>query len=156
MTGPQLTLGYWRDGEKTKQAFVQIPPLDATFYRTGDRVRRRAPHHPLLYLGRLDTQIKVLGHRVELGEVEAAIRKASGIEGVVALGWPLSESGADGIEAFIQADTFDTVELIARLKSTLPFYMVPRNVHQLGHFPLNANGKFDRNALLEKLRSQPK
>jgi amino acid adenylation domain-containing protein len=156
MTGPQLTLGYWRDGEKTKRAFVQIPGQNGTFYRTGDRVRRRAPHHPLLYLGRLDSQIKVLGHRVELGEVEAAIRQASGIDGVVALGWPLSESGADGIEAFIQTDVLDTVELIARLKSTLPFYMVPRTVHRLSQFPLNANGKFDRNALLDKLRHQPK
>ena len=154
MTGPQLTLGYWRDGEKTKRAFVQIPGHNGTFYRTGDRVRRRRSDQPLLYLGRLDSQIKVLGHRVELGEVEAAIRKASGIDGVVALGWPLSESGADGIEAFLQTETLDIPELIAQLKSTLPFYMVPRNVRLLGHFPLNANGKFDRVALQQKLREQ--
>jgi amino acid adenylation domain-containing protein len=147
MTGPQLTLGYWRDGEKTRRAFVQIPGHDSTFYRTGDRVRRRGPGQPLLYLGRLDSQIKVLGHRVELGEVEAAIRKASGIDGVVALGWPLSGSGADGIEAFIQTEALDLPTLIAQLKTTLPFYMVPRNMRLLRHFPLNANGKFDRVAL---------
>lgn len=152
MTGPQLTLGYWRDEEKTKKAFVRIPGQESTFYRTGDRVRRRGPRQPLLYLGRLDSQIKVLGHRVELGEVEAAIRKASGIDGVVALGWPLSDSGADGIEAFIQTETLDAAALLAKLKSALPFYMVPRNVRLLGHFPLNANGKFDRGALQKKLR----
>lgn len=147
MTGPQLTLGYWHDEEKTGRAFVQIPGHDSTFYRTGDRVRRRGPGQPLLYLGRLDSQIKVLGHRVELGEVEAAIRKASGIDGVVALGWPLSGSGADGIEAFLQTDAFDVRGLVAKLKSVLPFYMVPRNIRLLLHFPLNANGKFDRVAL---------
>lgn len=152
MTGPQLTLGYWHDEEKTKKAFLRVPGQDGTYYRTGDRVRRRGPGQPLLYLGRMDSQIKVLGHRVELGEVEAAIRKASGIDGVVALGWPLSGSGADGIEAFIQADTLDVSALLPKLKSTLPFYMVPRNIRLLSHFPLNANGKFDRGALLNKLR----
>jgi amino acid adenylation domain-containing protein len=151
MTGPQLTLGYWHDEEKTNRAFIEIPGQDGTFYRTGDRVRRRGPHKPLLYLGRLDSQIKVLGHRVELGEVEAAIRKASGVDGVVALGWPLSESGADGIEAFVQADSVDVAGLIAQLRSTLPVYMVPRNLRLLNHFPLNSNGKFDRGALQKLL-----
>jgi amino acid adenylation domain-containing protein len=156
MAGPQLTLGYWRDGEKTKRAFVRIPGQDGTFYRTGDRVRRRGPDQPLLYLGRLDSQIKVLGHRVELGEVEAAIRQATGIDGVVALGWPLSESGADGIEVFVQAETLDLAGLMARLKSALPFYMVPRNIRLLSHFPLNANGKFDRGALQNRLHEKLK
>jgi acyl-CoA synthetase (AMP-forming)/AMP-acid ligase II len=152
MTGPQLTLGYWHDEEKTSRAFVEIPGANGTYYRTGDRVRRRGPGQPLLYLGRLDSQLKVLGHRVELGEVEAAIRKACGIDGVVALGWPLSGSGADGIEAFVQGETLDTSTVLARLKESLPFYMVPRHIHLLSHFPLNANGKFDRGALLQKLR----
>ncbi len=151
MTGPQLTPGYWRDEEKTERAFVRLPGQIGTFYRTGDRVQRRAPDGPLLYLGRLDSQIKVLGHRVELGEVEAAIRKSSGVDGVVALGWPLSGSGADGIEAFVQTETLDVAGLLAQLKSALPFYMVPRSIRLLPHFPLNANGKFDRGALLAKL-----
>ena len=152
MTGPQLTLGYWQDNERTRRAFVRVPGTDKTFYRTGDRVRRRGPHQPLLYLGRLDSQIKVLGHRVELGEIEAAVRRASGLDGVVALGWPVSESGADGIEVFLQTEAFDRGSLVARLRSILPSYMVPRNVWLLSHFPLNANGKFDRSALLKRLQ----
>jgi non-ribosomal peptide synthetase component F len=103
MRGPQLSLGYWQDEAKTRHAFVQVAGKNGTFYRTGDRVRRDAVNKPLVYLGRLDNQIKVLGHRVELGEVEAAIRQASGIEGVVALG-PKTESGADGIEVFLETD----------------------------------------------------
>src|SRR5206468_6805423 len=65
---------------------------------TGDRVvRGSGPDKPLLYLGRVDSQVKVLGHRVELAEIEAAVREASGLDRVLALGWPTTESGADGI-----------------------------------------------------------
>jgi amino acid adenylation domain-containing protein len=147
MTGPQLSLGYWQDEEKTRKAFVSVPSKNGTYYRTGDRVRRSAANEPLVYLGRLDNQIKVLGHRVELGEVEAAVRQVSGLEGVVALGWPTTESGADGIEVFLEADSFDTKALMSQLKGKLPVYMLPRNVLLLRRFPLNANGKYDRKAL---------
>jgi amino acid adenylation domain-containing protein len=147
MTGPQLSLGYWQDEEKTRLAFVHVPGRNGTYYRTGDRVRRAAPDKPLVYLGRLDSQIKVLGHRVELGEVEAAVREASGLDGVVALGWPMTGSGADAIELFLEVDGFDTKALVHELKHKLPVYMLPRNVRILRRFPLNANGKYDRKAL---------
>ena len=147
MTGPQLSLGYWQDGEKTRRAFVPVAGKNGTYYRTGDRVRQPAPGKPLVYLGRLDNQIKVLGHRVELGEVEAAVRQVSGLEGVVALGWPTTESGADRIEVFLETDSFDTKALVSQLKAKLPVYMLPRDVLVLGRFPLNANGKYDRKAL---------
>jgi amino acid adenylation domain-containing protein len=155
MTGPQLSLGYWHDEEKTRRAFVAVPGRNGMYYRTGDRVRRRAPGKPLVYLGRLDSQIKVLGHRVELGEVESAVREASGLDGVVALGWPMTESGADGIEVFLETDDFNTKRLLEELKMRLPLYMVPRNVRLLARFPLNANGKYDRGALLTKLKVDP-
>ncbi len=148
MTGPQLCLGYWHDEEKTRRAFVAVPgKAGAYYYRTGDRVRRRGAGRPLVYLGRLDSQIKVLGHRVELGEVEAAVRDTSGLDGVVALGWPMTASGADAIEVFLQTEEFDTKALLETLRARLPLYMVPRNIRLLRQFPLNANGKYDRKAL---------
>jgi amino acid adenylation domain-containing protein len=148
MTGPQLCLGYWNDQEKTRRAFVTVPGREGKYYyRTGDRVRRRAADKPLLYLGRLDSQIKILGHRVELGEVESAVRETSGLDGVVALGWPITASGADAIEVFIQSDDFDTNNLLEKLRARLPVYMMPRNIRLLHQFPLNANGKYDRKAL---------
>jgi amino acid adenylation domain-containing protein len=156
MTGPQRSLGYWQDEKKTQRAFVAVPGHNEIFYRTGDRVRRAAPDKPLVYLGRLDGQLKVLGHRVELGEVEAAARQASGVDAVVALGWPMTSSGADGIELFLQAREFDTDSLLEKLKAKLPLYMVPRNVRVLNHFPLNSNGKFDRVALRRKLENSSK
>ncbi|MGI8959990.1 MAG: amino acid adenylation domain-containing protein [Bryobacteraceae bacterium] len=153
MTGPQMCLGYWQDDEKTKQAFVAVPGKEGkVYYRTGDRVRRRQNGF-LNYLGRLDSQIKILGHRVELGEVESAVRETSGLEGVVALGWPLTERGADAIEVFLETSAFDTAQLQEQLRSRLPTYMVPRNIRLLSSFPLNSNGKFDRVALLQLLKS---
>jgi len=147
MTGPQLSLGYWQDGEKTRRAFVPVAGKNGTYYRTGDRVRQPGPGNPLVYLGRFDNQIKVLGHRVELGEVEAAVRQVSGLEGVVALGWPTRESRAKRIEVFLETDSFDTMALVNQLKAKLPVYMLPHNVLVLRRFPLNANGKYDRKAL---------
>lgn len=153
MSGPQTALGYWRDPEKTAKAFVAVPGREGRFYRTGDRVRRAAADKPLVYLGRMDNQVKVLGHRVELGEIEAVLREESGIESVAALGWPMDASGASGIEAFVQASEIDAPRLIDRIRVRLPLYMVPRRIHALPVFPLNANGKIDRKALAGKLSS---
>jgi amino acid adenylation domain-containing protein len=148
MSGPQLSLGYWQDETKTQEMFVSVPGKPDIYYKTGDRViRGSGPDKPLLYLGRVDSQVKVLGHRVELAEIEAAVREASGLDGVVALGWPTTESGADGIAVFLEADDFDITILVRQLERKLPGYMLPRNVRVLNRFPLNANGKYDRKAL---------
>lgn len=151
LTGPQVTLGYWRDPERTAAAFVVPPGEDVVFYRTGDRVRCPEGGKPLTYLGRIDHQVKVLGRRVELGEVEAALRDASGVDAVVALGWPLNETGAAGIVAFVGARDVDVDATLDTVRRRLPSYMVPRTLNLLEALPLNANGKFDRRALLESL-----
>jgi amino acid adenylation domain-containing protein len=148
MTGPQLSLGYWQEEELTARAFVTPPGKDRVFYRTGDRVRRSQLGKPIMYLGRIDNQVKILGHRVELGEIEAVIRQETGVDGVVAIGWPRTERGADAIEVFLQADSIDVDTLRARLRASFPSYMVPREFRLLSCFPLNANGKYDRRALM--------
>jgi amino acid adenylation domain-containing protein len=153
MSGPQLSLGYWLDEKRTSEAFVSIPERRGTYYKTGDRVRWGGPDKPLVYLGRLDSQIKVLGHRVELGEIEAAIRKQSGLDGVIAFGWPTLGGSAEGIEVFLQAEEFDVTPLIEKLRKTLAPYMVPKKIRFLNRFPLKSNGKFDRTRLLEMLQS---
>ncbi|MCC6233260.1 MAG: amino acid adenylation domain-containing protein [Verrucomicrobiales bacterium] len=155
MTGPQLSLGYWKDPERSNAAFVRPRGRTEVFYRTGDRVRRPAAGQPLIYLGRMDNQIKVLGHRVELGEVEAALRDASGVDAVIALGWPLNPSGAGGIEAFLQTESVDESAVLAQVAARLPTYMTPRRLHCLPSFPLNSNGKYDRKALLKILANSP-
>lgn len=151
VAGPQVTLGYWQDPEKTAAAFVVPPGKSETYYRTGDRVRRPKLTGPLVYLGRADHQIKVQGHRVELGEVEALLKKEAGVEVTIAVGWPLTLSGAGGIEAFLVGSQKEPQSLRESLKAQLPLYSVPRRIHVLDSWPLNANGKIDREALLRYL-----
>jgi amino acid adenylation domain-containing protein len=154
MAGPQVSLGYWRDAEKTAAAFVTPPGSDVVHYRTGDRVRRAAGG-PLVYLGRMDHQIKVHGLRVELGEVEAVLREAAGVDVAVALGWPRNAAGADGIVVFLEASedglATDLDGIRAAAARRLPRYMIPREIRPMARLPLNANGKVDRGALLDLL-----
>jgi acyl-CoA synthetase (AMP-forming)/AMP-acid ligase II len=155
IAGPQVALGYWQDPERTAAAFVVPPGHTERHYRTGDRVRRPASGDALCFLGRTDSQIKVLGRRVELGEVEAAVREASGVDAVVALGWPLTATGAGGIVAFVGDVAVDTDGVLATVRRRLPDYMVPRRIHLLNEIPLNANGKMDRSALRRMLEEEP-
>jgi len=155
MAGPQAALGYWRDPEKTASAFVVPPGKKQTYYRTGDRVRRPKETDPMCYLGRVDHQIKIQGHRVELGEVESLLRQEAGVEVAVAIGWPVTASGAGGIEAFVVGNQLSPQTMLERLKRKLPVYAVPRRIHLLSELPLNANGKVDRGKLTKLLADLP-
>jgi amino acid adenylation domain-containing protein len=154
MSGPQVTLGYLADPDRTSASFIRIPGEEGVFYRTGDRVRQARRGGALTYVGRLDHQLKVLGHRVELGEVEAAVRAVSGFDSVVAVGWPETAGGAAGLEVFVQADSIDATSIKRDLSSRLPDYMVPKGIRALPELPLNANGKIDRSAIVCILREQ--
>jgi len=151
MNGPQMSLGYWKDPEKTAAAFVIPPGKSDVYYRTGDRVRRPIGNRPLTHLGRTDFQVKVLGHRVELGEIEAVVRKISGLDGVIALGWPVTSSGCGGIEVFLEGEVKEKDVLRSAVASALPEYMVPRRFHCMARLPRNVNDKFDRKAMLNSL-----
>jgi amino acid adenylation domain-containing protein len=150
--GPQVVEGYWDDPDATARAFVTMQS-SGRGYLTGDRVVRPTPGAPLEYLGRIDSQIKILGHRVELEEVEAVLREEARAD-AVAVGWPRTPSGAAGIVAFIADTSLDKVGLRRALSARLPEYMVPRELRLVNELPLNANGKRDRKALLSKLEAE--
>lgn len=155
IAGPQVSLGYWQDPERTAQSFVVPPGRSERFYRTGDLVRRPANEgQPIPYLGRIDNQIKIRGVRVELGEVEAAIREVAAVDAVVALGWPRTASGADAIVAFVGDEGVDGEAVTAALSERLSPQMVPRRIVGLPELPLNPNGKFDRGALERMLNQE--
>ncbi len=151
VNGPQMSLGYWKDPEKTASAFVIPTGKKDVFYRTGDRVRRPVGNGPLTHFGRIDLQIKVLGHRVELTEVEAIVRQVTGLDCVVAVGWPTTATGYGGVEVFIEGSITDVESLHDILASRLPDYMVPKRLHFMSSLPRNVNSKFDRNAILQIL-----
>jgi acyl-coenzyme A synthetase/AMP-(fatty) acid ligase len=150
MSGPQMSLGYWKDEKKTSDAFINVPGHTDVYYRTGDRVRRPHSSAALIHLGRIDSQIKVLGHRVELGEIEAVVRKHCGSDVVVAVGWPSTSSGYGGVEVFIETQV-ENHHLRDAVRSELPEYMVPRRFHFRDKLPRNPNGKLDRTAISKSL-----
>ena len=153
VNGPQTTPGYWRAPEITAERYVELPVgrhQKRRFYRTGDLVARLAEGE-YVFMGRADTQIKVLGHRVELGEIEAVLRAHPGVEHAVALGWPAVGTTADGIVAFVSGNLASVDDLLERAKAALPPYIVPRRIFTLAEMPLNPNGKVDRRALKQRL-----
>ena len=153
ISGQQVTPGYWHDPERTAKSFIRLPGSPAVFYRTGDLVRRPQPGRPIPYLGRLDYQVKISGVRIELGEVEHALRQAAGTDLVVAIGWPLTVRVRPGSSASSLDPDASERAIRERLKASLPAVMVPKEIFVLDELPLNVNGKVDRKALLERLKA---
>lgn len=148
--GSQVAKGYWRAPELTTAKFK--PPRQAgeptmRWYRTGDRAVL-SKEHGLLFLGRMDRQAKISGHRVELMEVENAMRAAAATDMVAALPWPIGEGGlALGIAGFVAGSQQSTSAITDKCRQTLPAYMVPSQIYSLDTWPLNANGKTDYKTL---------
>ncbi len=153
--GDGLARGYRRRPELTAERFVPHPfgEPGERLYRTGDRVRW-LPGGSLEFLGRVDDQVKIRGFRVELGEVEAALRKQEGVEAAVVV--VREEEGDKRLVAYVVASgEGGEGGLRARLKDSLPSYMVPAAFVFLEKLPINANGKLDRRALPAPERARP-
>ena len=144
----QAARGYFQDPELTAARF---PVLNGErWYRTGDLAFEDASgifHH----LGRIDNQVKILGNRVELEEVEAHLREILGTDMVAAVAWPLVDSRATGIVAFHCAPGVTRDAARNEMKKRVPDYMVPQRVHCLEALPLGATGKTDRKELIRML-----
>ncbi len=126
------------------------PVTDAHWYRTGDRVTQE--NGELVILGRIDQQVKIRGHRIELGEVEALLREQAGVDDAVVFA-VASRDGEPELEAAVAGADCDSDRLFTALGDHLPLYMLPRRIVPFGQLPLNANGKIDRRALLDTLDS---
>lgn len=147
--GGGLARGYIGDDEQTRERFVTDPVLRRRLYRTGDLGRWRIDG-TIEFLGRLDRQVKIRGHRIELGEVESALNRAPGVRHSVAS----SVRGPDDrprlvayLAAAEPAARPSDDELIAHLRERLPDYMVPSRILWLEAFPVTGNGKIDYKAL---------
>jgi amino acid adenylation domain-containing protein len=143
--GSQLTPGYWNNPEQTAKAFINIPNTgEDRWYRTGD-LARFSEDGILVYLGRVDNQVQVMGYRVELQEVEHALREAVGTEMAVAVPWPPDGGRADAIYGVCSGGAITDAETVRqRCAAKLPHYMVPSDVFWVPDMPVNANGKIDR------------
>ncbi|GJG89255.1 hypothetical protein tb265_44360 [Gemmatimonadetes bacterium T265] len=150
--GAGLARGYHGRPDLTAERFAPHPEF-GRLYRTGDRVRRHADGR-LEFLGRLDDQVKVRGYRVELGEIEGVVAAAPGVTQTVANLCRRDDAAEPALVAYFVHSTLAAADepafvadLRARLRLTLPDYMVPAAVVRLAALPLTPNGKVDRRAL---------
>jgi amino acid adenylation domain-containing protein len=150
LAGDGLADGYAGSPELTAERFTADPYRDgpdARMYRTGDLARLR-PDGTLEFLGRTDRQLKVRGHRVEPGEVEAALLDHPEVGGaVVGL---YDDAGRQSLAAWVvpaPGAVPDAEALRRRLRGVLPGHLVPSAVAVIDRLPLTAHGKVDRSAL---------
>lgn len=155
--GDRVARGYLDRPALTGERFVpdRFGSSGGRLYRTGDR-GRWLPDGSLAFLGRVDDQVKVHGFRVELGEVEAALRALPGVSGAVVVG--RSDSLGDArLIGYVTAATGaeGPAGLREALLAVLPKHMVPAAFVELDSFPLTPSGKIDRTALPEPASVRP-
>ncbi|WP_329620189.1 amino acid adenylation domain-containing protein [Streptomyces sp. NBC_01255] len=150
--GAGVSRGYFGRPDSTERAFLADPFAadSARMYRTGDLVRWNDAG-TLDFLGRRDNQVKIRGHRVELGAVETALRSCPGIREAVVV----PDSALTGLVGFVLADeATDTALTRKELATKLPEAAVPGQLRVLDAFPVTANGKADRKALAELIEKR--
>ncbi|WP_235865201.1 non-ribosomal peptide synthetase, partial [Streptomyces cacaoi] len=153
LAGDGLARGYLHRPGATAERFVADPwgPPGARMYRTGDLVRQRADGQ-LEFAGRADDQIKVRGHRVEPGEIEAALAAHPAVRQAAVLARPDGPGPEHGVRLVgyaAPAGGCTVEELGAHLRDRLPDHMVPATLVQLDTLPVTGSGKLDRAALPE-------
>jgi amino acid adenylation domain-containing protein len=152
-----VSLGYWRDARLTQKQFLPEPAAGPRrIYLTGDLGRIR-PDGCLIHLGRKDDQVKVRGYRVNLEEIEEALRSIDGIVGAVCLAAE-DRQRKTRIVAFVERkESYDLsiAELRRLLEAAVPSYMIPSLFVHLDRLPVAANGKLDRSALPSPDWSRP-
>jgi len=146
LSGNQLTAGYINNPEKNREAFFKlaVDGDEQIFYRTGD-ICYVDEEGDFMFIGRLDNQVKIQGFRVELSEIEHHAREFMKSTNAVAL--TSQNSGGNTLIHLFVENYYNPEELTAFLKTKLPPYMIPNEIRSLQKFPLNMNGKTDRNAL---------
>lgn len=153
VAGPYLARGYSGRSGLTAAKFVPDPESDlgARMYRTGDRVVRQ-PDGTIRYLGRTDDQIKIRGHRVELGEIEAVIADHPGVARAVVLYRPDVDGGQ--LSAVLRLHPGADLDAVREhAASQLPSWMRPSGYTAVDTIPLTVGGKADRGALINRLSS---
>ncbi|WP_326734412.1 non-ribosomal peptide synthetase [Streptomyces sp. NBC_01022] len=151
VSGVGIARGYLGQPTQTAHRFVACPfgTPGERMYRTGDLVIRR-PDGNLMYLGRTDQQVKIRGHRVEPGEVEAAFAAHPAVRFAAAVAQPDPQvDGAYRLAAYLVLDGSDLASVAAEVGAGLPDFLRPTHYAQVDRIPLTVNGKADTKALPE-------
>jgi D-alanine--poly(phosphoribitol) ligase subunit 1 len=145
--GANVGLGYFGDPEQTAAKFRQDPRQTryrSIWYRTGDLVRQ--DRRGLLWFGgRVDNQVKIRGHRIELEELDLAVEAVAGVRRAISVAVP-GDAGQELRVAFTAASPISINAIRLHCRERLPTYMQPTLIRQVETLPQNANGKVDRKA----------
>jgi len=145
--GENVGIGYYNNPEKTVHAFVVDPTVKSAemiIYKSGDLVKQNA-EGMLFFAGRKDNQIKKMGYRIELEEIENALNSLNGVFESAVI-YVDNQKYRSKIIAFVKSE-IDAKELKEKLKKKLPLYMIPDAYHYVDALPKNQNGKINRIAL---------
>ncbi len=152
LLGPNVGEGYYNDLSRTQVSFVQNPynnNYTEIMYKTGDLVRYNSKDGKIYILGRKDNQIKHMGYRIELEEIETALSRLDYISEAIVLHG--SNKGFSQIVAVVSTENSEVATDIRNdLKQIIPDYMIPTTFHKVNELPKNANGKIDRVTLAER------
>jgi non-ribosomal peptide synthetase component F len=154
VAGAGVGKGYWNNREKTAAAFVRDPRQgkSGTVYKTGDLVRLREDGN-YEFIGRKDFQVKVMGNRIELGDVESALLTLPYVEEAAAIAMPVSETGGQEIFGFVKLkDGKEESVIKADLSKLVPSYMIPAKIMVRMAMPRTSTGKVDRNQLKDEYK----
>lgn len=142
--GVGLAKGYWRNPDKTQASFIQHPITGERLYATGD-LGRYLPNGNIEFLGREDFRLKIRGHRIEAGDIEAALTQHPAVRSSVVMA--VGEASRQSLVAYTVSSDVSPDDLRQFLSQKLPPYMVPAAFVILDSLPLSANGKVDRRSL---------
>ena len=146
--GANVAAGYRNDPQRTAERFVEHDGM--RWYRTGD-MARYWPDGTIEFLGRADHQVQIRGYRVELGEVETALRTVPGVRHAVAA---VVGTSAPKLVAAIAGDPSEVGDVTTAVADLLPSYMFPTRTVYFEQFPLTSNGKLDRRAVAALLEPE--
>ncbi|HEX4381995.1 MAG TPA: amino acid adenylation domain-containing protein, partial [Myxococcales bacterium] len=144
--GAGVANGYFRRPELTAERFVKDPFGPGRMYRTGDAARLRSDG-AVEYLGRLDQQVKIRGHRIEPGEIEQVLRENTSIRDASVIAREDRPGEVRLVAYYLVKAPVDQADLRELCRRRLPEHMVPSAFVELSVFPLTPNGKLDRKAL---------
>ncbi|MFF8812378.1 amino acid adenylation domain-containing protein [Streptomyces pactum] len=147
--GVQVARGYLERPELTAEKFVEDPFRPGRMYRTGDLARLLADGS-VEYLGRIDSQVKIRGNRVETGEVHNALAQLPGVRDAAVVDHHTAERGTHLVGYYVADQELDPLLLRTELARTLPEFMIPSYFVRIDAIPLTPNGKADRRALLAR------
>jgi D-alanine--poly(phosphoribitol) ligase subunit 1 len=148
--GDFVSQGYYNNSKLTLEKFYTkiIRKKRVRFYKSGDIVAKDAKGN-FYFKGRSDNQIKIMGYRIEIEDIEMNINKLKYVKQSCVLFNKQRETGV--LVAFVSVKNITLNKLIKDLKKLIPFYMMPKKIFMMENLPFNRNGKIDKNKLKKLL-----